>query len=383
MPALGQKQRSALLAQLLRDMERRNAHTGNRSIGEGALRVLGNVLQQKNIDKVMEEQAAAEKTNQKVLENALGQQMGGGQQSVFGPVRDESGNPVAATKDSQTAALAQALSRNPDNKILQMAAAQQMAPPDPIKPPQSRTRVEGEETIFEEWNPVTQAFEEVSRGPRKTPSTNVTVNSGALEPDLDKTVKKGLQETVLNSDVQLDLLHEIEAGFRPEFLQLKGQLKKSILETGEYLGKELSDQERQFVVDSTTFLSDTAENLNLYIKNISGAAVSAQEAERLAIAQPTADDSPTEYWAKLQGRIKKVNLARARANLALELGITDLGDVSNLSALNTKSFQRRLTAESVKWEQDLMRQGMTKEQAQSEVKAKIKRIITIGGRVVL
>jgi hypothetical protein len=44
------------------------------------------------------------------------------------------------------------------------------------KPPQSRNRVEGDTTIFEEWNPASQAFEEVSQGPRYKPTTNINMN---------------------------------------------------------------------------------------------------------------------------------------------------------------------------------------------------------------
>ena len=71
MAELTPSRRSALLAQLLKDMERRTSHTGNRSIGEGALRVLGNVLQQRNINKLAKQEAEGQDQLSKALSKAV------------------------------------------------------------------------------------------------------------------------------------------------------------------------------------------------------------------------------------------------------------------------------------------------------------------------
>ena len=257
------------------------------------------------------------------------------------------------------AQLAQLLSQNPDSPIAQAVAAGQIqqafTPQAAPKPPQSRTRIEGNETVFEQFDPSQNKFVEVSRGPRNKPETNVTVNTG--EKPLDKTLVKDLQSTILKTDTQLDLLNDLGTQFDKDFLTVAGDIKAGVLTVSEKLGRDLSDTERAFITDRTTFLANTAENLNAYINAMSGAAVSEQEAKRLAIAQPTGDDSPTEYLAKLDNRIDRLNIARVRANLALELGITGIGEIESLSALTSESFERRLDKEAEKWGRDFMKAG--------------------------
>jgi hypothetical protein len=249
----------------------------------------------------------------------------------------------------------------------------------PPEPPKTRTIKKDNDLITEQWDPRTGRYHEIARAPRKDPSTNVTVNHNPSE--LEKPVIKSLQETITNSDTQLDLLSDLDAQFTPEFLTLEGDIKSKALATGEYLGRKLSDSQKKYLTDRTTFLADTAENLNAYINSLSGAAVSEQEAERLKLAQPTTDDSPTEYYAKLQNRVKRVKIARARANLALELGITDVGQVESISALTESSFRASLNKAAEKWVQQWTTSGMSEEQATQMALEKVNRVIKISDGV--
>jgi len=68
------------------------------------------------------------------------------------------------------------------------------APRFEAKPPTTRTRIDQDEKVVEQWNPATQTFDEVSRGPRYEPTSAgeiaAAVYKGSQEQIVDKEAMK-------------------------------------------------------------------------------------------------------------------------------------------------------------------------------------------------
>lgn len=116
--------RSALLQRLMREMERKQAHTGNRTGGEAALRGLAMKLQQNKIEELQEQEKASAKTQGASEAALLSAMNGGGAQDFSGrPIVDEAGVQKSADPQAQ---LSQLLTQHPDSQLGQMAAQMQM-----------------------------------------------------------------------------------------------------------------------------------------------------------------------------------------------------------------------------------------------------------------
>lgn len=161
-------------------------------------------------------------------------------------------------------------------------------------------------------------------------SPNVTLTTGAAT---------GLQNRTLQTQDLLSRLDSIASGFNPEFLTLEGQIRQDLNAFRERALEsigigELSSAERQSLAEFTAFKRDTTNNLSRFVQELSGAAVTEQEARRLAQSLPTLDDGPTEFQAKLQGAIRDAQRALARNNYALTQGLNPLDTGIPLSGID-------------------------------------------------
>lgn len=126
---------------------------------------------------------------------------------------------------------------------------------------------------------------------------------GRTESDLgpkDKRFKVLSEKHIGLSEVagRLDLMAET---YNPEYQRLEGKMKGNWLKVKDFLHKDLlSPEEKQYLADYTQHKQNTINNLNEYIKMMTGAQMSEKEAQRLTKVVPNADDSPAEYEAKLK-----------------------------------------------------------------------------------
>lgn len=141
----------------------------------------------------------------------------------------------------------------------------------------------------------------------------------------DKT-QNTLQQSILDADAGLVRIDDIARQFDAEFLTAGGRTKSLFTKAMDFIDpKSLSKEDKDFLTKRSTFMQDAAENINLYIKAITGAQVSVAEAGRLSKAQPDPEkDSPTEFKAKLENSQKKLQAAKKRAQFLLEKGLQDL-----------------------------------------------------------
>lgn len=127
------------------------------------------------------------------------------------------------------------------------------------------------------------------------------------------TVNKIDEELVSNAARQTRL-YDIAAGFKPEYLTHSGRLQNWGAGEIEKLAPGLiGDDTKKQMGEFTVFRQRAFDDLNQTLKEMSGAAITPQEAERLlkVLGDPS-NDSPTQFKAKLDEVTRKVRLSQAR-----------------------------------------------------------------------
>jgi hypothetical protein len=153
---------------------------------------------------------------------------------------------------------------------------------------------------------------------------------------LEKPTKGALEKKVISGVDALARLDAMEQGFEERFLTTPNIIRRAIAERAERSGISLPESEKREVAAGDKFKQDVLENLNLYIKDITGAQMSAQEATRLTAALPNMDNSPTVFKTRIKNSIQKLRLAVARSTILLNEGL----DVAELS--KTEEIERVL-----------------------------------------
>ncbi|MBM3549659.1 MAG: hypothetical protein FJX54_22195 [Alphaproteobacteria bacterium] len=172
------------------------------------------------------------------------------------------------------------------------------------------------------------------------------------DPRLDRQAVKEIEERQLNTAEQLSRLDRIGSTFKPEYLQLGTRAGHALSNMKDFTGIRLTPEETQGLTDYTKFRREATTNLNQTIKDITGAAMGVQEAERIVATMPNAGtgvfdgDGPTAFKAKLDSAIEAAKHAMMRYSYAkangldpLKTGI-ELQDVPRLvSERGAKLFQ--------------------------------------------
>lgn len=142
--------------------------------------------------------------------------------------------------------------------------------------------------------------------------------------DLTSPVRTSLQQSIVTATTELDRLNTIGSGFDPQFLQIPGRLRGATLKLKDLAGGvlgNLSPEESDYLRRLSTFQADTTKNLSLILNQLSGAAISPAEADRLKMGIPNDSDTPQQFMAKYQAAVKDATRAVMRANWALKNGI--------------------------------------------------------------
>lgn len=146
------------------------------------------------------------------------------------------------------------------------------------------------------------------------------------DPDkFGKEAQNKLDEKMVNTGEQIARLESIANSIKPELLSVEGRVKGGWLALQDSLrsgNKNMSPQDRQYLVDFTTLRAKSIANLNNYIKEMTGAAMSEAEAKRLTSVMPNAGtgvfdgDSPTQFKTKMDVVVREAKMAMARAQFA-------------------------------------------------------------------
>lgn len=149
------------------------------------------------------------------------------------------------------------------------------------------------------------------------------IMDAARPGQLPKEALNEIGKTEVNLTEQLGRMREITRQFRPEFLTFEEQAKQygvSWLDKFDATRSKLTPEQIQQHAQYTAFRRDTVDNLNRYIKEITGAAMGVEEAKRIISAMPNMDDSPTQFMAKAKAAQRAAELAVARTRYLRQNG---------------------------------------------------------------
>lgn len=145
---------------------------------------------------------------------------------------------------------------------------------------------------------------------------------------LTKPQQNKVQEKAIASVEGLKRMEGIVRSFKPEYLQIPQKLGAEWTALKEKFNMgDVNENDKAFLEEYSTFKQNSLENINLYIKEITGAQMSEKEAERIRRAMPDpgdgvfGGDSPTQFKSKIVNTYKKTKAVLARTNYYLNQGI--------------------------------------------------------------
>lgn len=150
-----------------------------------------------------------------------------------------------------------------------------------------------------------------------SPGLGNTILQNQKAQNFQKPAQNKLETNILNSEEGYARLQSIRKQFKPEYQQFMGKGKAAWYSLKDKFGG-LSSEEKGYLRDFSQYRQSAAQNLNLYIKEITGAQMSEAEAQRLSKGVPVAGngifdgDSPTEFRAKADQTMQDLALARMR-----------------------------------------------------------------------
>ena len=158
---------------------------------------------------------------------------------------------------------------------------------------------------------------------------------------LSKPTVNQLEERTLNAAGQLGRLNDIMQRFDPKFLDITNRMKMTGASwTAKFGGKLKPDDEKE-LGRYASFRSAAVNNLNTILKELSGAAVTPQEYERIQNDQPVAGtgifdgDDPVSFKAKAERTTRSLKSAIARLNFMRSKGLNfDRGSLDQFMSLD-------------------------------------------------
>jgi len=116
--------------------------------------------------------------------------------------------------------------------------------------------------------------------------------TGGPGQTLTKKVQGAIEEKLLGAKEQYRRMTAIANEFKPEYQEIGKRLSAAWTGIKSRLGKGVSEEDQKFLADFKRYQRRAIENINLYIKELTGAQMSEKEATRLRLAQP----DPGEHW---------------------------------------------------------------------------------------
>jgi hypothetical protein len=115
-------------------------------------------------------------------------------------------------------------------------------------------------------------------------------------------------------------LEGIKAKFKPEYQEIGSRLGAAWTSTKAFLGMKdrISKKDKTFLTKYAAYKRRSISNINLYIKEITGAQMSEKEADRLRLAQPDPGekwyqgDDPITFMGKLEDAVDYSRAAISR-----------------------------------------------------------------------
>lgn len=159
---------------------------------------------------------------------------------------------------------------------------------------------------------------------------------------MEKKTRGNLEKSLVSAREGLSRLRDIAAKFRPEFQEIPTRI--GVAWTGlkaRFGSGDVSSEDRQALTEFADYRRTALSNINLYIKEITGAQMSIQEADRLRKALPDpgegifGGDDPITFKAHLDSVMLDLERSVVRFKHYLAKGITNDEEIARLSPLDT------------------------------------------------
>lgn len=184
--------------------------------------------------------------------------------------------------------------------------------------------------------------------PNMDPRSNVAAQSSVALRNLN-------EEYAQTKDI-ITRMKGIEYTFKPEYLTAFGKLKQGVFAMRDFLNipvkhlGKLTPAERKWYGEASEFTRKVNDNVNRYIKFITGAQMSEAEATRLMKAVANIGDTPTEFFAKLQGGMAQLEIFAMEKEMLLReaihaldgMGISDPDTYKSLLQTETERIESEM-----------------------------------------
>lgn len=390
-----QRPRSALLAQILSQMQQQPHRIS--SYGQLAAELGAEYLKKKTYDKAMSQEQAEQQAQAQALAESLSQYQSDIQGSPGFEMQSVPGMSVGSVPGDQDFARRRLMA----STLQSGHPAAAMILPELMKqefgekkPPKMVERVnpDGTKSIVPEaagvitfrpdkWETLTDAQErerglptegsyqrhtltdEIKAIGGRGQTINVDVNS-----DFGTKAKGDLETSLIQSAENLAQLRTISGQFDSEFLTYVGKLKAGGATALDKLG--IAPEAAQDYLDRyTQFTANSIDQLNNYIKQVTGAQMTIQEADRIRKGMPDAErDSPTQFKSKMDQVVGKLTRVAVRAKLARMLD----QPIENFSIESVDTMVERYGNQK---EQEFIKQGFSQKDAESMAKRAVEELV--------
>jgi len=151
-----------------------------------------------------------------------------------------------------------------------------------------------------------------------TPDGTVVEIGGTGTGDMTPKSKGAIEEKITSGKEQVARMQTIYQGFKPEYQEIGTRLGSAWTGIKAKLGQNVPTKDAEQLTEFKKFQRKSIENINLYIKELTGAQMSEKEADRLRLAQPDpgekwySGDDPITFKAKMDDVLKYSRASVAR-----------------------------------------------------------------------
>lgn len=184
-----------------------------------------------------------------------------------------------------------------------------------------------------------------------------------VTPLMSKKTEANVEKKLMDADAGMVRMNTIMAGWRPEYNTLEGRLGHAWSDAKEkYFGQTLPPEERAGLEAFSGWQRDAIEDINLYIKEITGAQMSNTEAGRIRLAKADPGegifpkDGPTAFKAKMESAYRALEKVKARYAYYMEKGVNVSGEeiaklapISSLRVFTNEETGERVMGIDGKW----------------------------------
>lgn len=190
------------------------------------------------------------------------------------------------------------------------------------------------------------------------------IQIGGSSGGMQKKTRNDIEADIVQFGARKQRLSQISAGWKPDYNKIVPRVGFAWDTLKDKFGT-LDPNDQQQLQEFATFQQDALANINLTIKDITGAAMSNSEAGRIRLSEPDpgegmfGGDGPAAFKAKLDNSLYKVDLAGARLNHLLENGIEyHTGDTGGFAGISLDDMESIMDADNQRIIDSLIARGV-------------------------